>query len=460
MGRVAAETDGFAEFVRGLKERSGLSYGVLAKKLHTSTSTLHRYCNGDAVPAEFAPVERLGRLCGATRPELIELHRLWILADEARRRRASLPTSDAADAASNAAEDAASGASGAVEAVGSQVAGVDVAAEAEAEVEVEAETVVVGPGEPDEAVRARSRKRLRVVLAAAAVVALAVPVAYGIGRSVTGDDGAGRNAAGPSDLRGGSVASSGGPSAAGSPPATTSTSPSATAPRSASASATASGTASGTPVAPTRVSAADAPLSVGISSYNWAGPCGQHYLIGRPPEQVPPPPPPQDSRRWATALGGVDGGHMNLELTATGRTDAAVVINALHVRVVERAEPLAGNAYFMGDGCGGGITPQTFDIDLDEPAPYARPVAGLDGERRVPAKDFPYKVSTTDPQVLNLDVHTESHVAAWYLELDWSSGGQHGTIRVDDGGKPFRTTAVDGRKTYDYRHDPGQWATG
>ncbi|MBW5422071.1 helix-turn-helix domain-containing protein, partial [Streptomyces sp. BG9H] len=39
-----------AELLRGLKERSGLSYGVLAKRLHMSTSTLHRYCNGDAVP--------------------------------------------------------------------------------------------------------------------------------------------------------------------------------------------------------------------------------------------------------------------------------------------------------------------------------------------------------------------------------------------------------------------------
>ncbi|MFE7809351.1 helix-turn-helix domain-containing protein, partial [Streptomyces sp. NPDC057430] len=85
---MATGTDGFAELVRGLKERSGLSYGALAKKLRVSTSTLHRYCNGDAVPTEFAPVERLGRLCGATREELIALHRSWIVADDARRRRA------------------------------------------------------------------------------------------------------------------------------------------------------------------------------------------------------------------------------------------------------------------------------------------------------------------------------------------------------------------------------------
>ncbi|MDX2784734.1 helix-turn-helix transcriptional regulator, partial [Streptomyces caniscabiei] len=76
----------FAELLRELKERSGLSYGVLAKRLHMSTSTLHRYCNGDAVPTDYAPVERLARLCKASPEELVELHRTWVLADAMRRR--------------------------------------------------------------------------------------------------------------------------------------------------------------------------------------------------------------------------------------------------------------------------------------------------------------------------------------------------------------------------------------
>ncbi len=68
----------FAGPLRELKERSGLSYGVLAKRLHVSTSTLHRYVNGDAVPTDYAPVERLARVCGATPEELVELHRRWV----------------------------------------------------------------------------------------------------------------------------------------------------------------------------------------------------------------------------------------------------------------------------------------------------------------------------------------------------------------------------------------------
>ncbi|MZE54844.1 helix-turn-helix domain-containing protein, partial [Streptomyces sp. SID5770] len=80
------EAQELGALLRRLKERSGRSYGVLAGRLHVSASTLHRYCNGDAVPAEFAAVERFARLCGAEREELIELHRRWIVADDARTR--------------------------------------------------------------------------------------------------------------------------------------------------------------------------------------------------------------------------------------------------------------------------------------------------------------------------------------------------------------------------------------
>jgi hypothetical protein len=46
------------------------------------------------------------------------------------------------------------------------------------------------------------------------------------------------------------------------------------------------------------------------------------------------------------------------------------------------------------------------------------------------------------------------------LELAWSSGGRQGTVRVDDGGKPFRTSALEGRKRYNYWPDKGEWVAG
>ncbi|MFC7218820.1 helix-turn-helix domain-containing protein [Streptomyces polyrhachis] len=75
----------FAALVREVKERSGLSYGALAARLHLSASTLHRYCSGESVPLEYVTAERLARLCGATSGELLELHRRWLYADALRR---------------------------------------------------------------------------------------------------------------------------------------------------------------------------------------------------------------------------------------------------------------------------------------------------------------------------------------------------------------------------------------
>ncbi|MBB0230661.1 helix-turn-helix domain-containing protein [Streptomyces calidiresistens] len=85
---MSREAEEFAALLREVKERSGFSYGALARKLHTSTSTLHRYCNGEAVPMEYGAVERFARACRATPGELRELRLRWEAADEQRGRKA------------------------------------------------------------------------------------------------------------------------------------------------------------------------------------------------------------------------------------------------------------------------------------------------------------------------------------------------------------------------------------
>ncbi|MEU0160545.1 helix-turn-helix transcriptional regulator [Streptomyces sp. NPDC006261] len=76
-----------ADRLRGLREGSGRTYAALAQRIGVSGSTLHRYCTGRTVPAEFAPVERLARLCGRTAEERQTLHRLWLRADAEREER-------------------------------------------------------------------------------------------------------------------------------------------------------------------------------------------------------------------------------------------------------------------------------------------------------------------------------------------------------------------------------------
>ncbi|MGW2280104.1 helix-turn-helix domain-containing protein [Streptomyces sp. NPDC001770] len=501
---MGTEFQDFAAALVALKERSGLSYGALAKRLHMSTSTVHRYCNGDAVPHEFAPVERIARLCRATPDEMVELHRQWILADQAkkqggaRKEQAAPPPVSAAPAvavpswARPADAEAESVVDGEAESVVDGEA--EPVAESGAEAEAEAEAAPVRGGKPDAAAaaaataapdavppsspaapgaeeplvtgrqtrtsgpggpgRPRSR-RTRVLLAAAVVIALSVPSVL-IARNVAGGSDDGRN----TDVVGAGAATAvrnASPSPSHKPSAKPSASVSASASASASPSVSAAGpTATADPAkkGAGAVSPGGVPLRATITSYNWDSPCGQHVLLDESPNDVPPP---QADRAWAKALGGVDGGSQLLELTLQGSSSEAVVVSGLHVRVVARKAPLPWNSFSMAEGCGSAITPQSFDIDLDDSQPRTRPVAGKQGDAVVPAQDFPFRTSSTDVQVLDLDAHVEGHDVSWYLEVDWTSGDRSGTLRVDDHGEPFRTSSVKARPEYIYWQDRAQW---
>ncbi|MFI9502576.1 helix-turn-helix domain-containing protein [[Kitasatospora] papulosa] len=210
--------------------------------------------------------------------------------------------------------------------------------------------------------------------------------------------------------------------------------------------------------------AAPLPFTWSIDSQLWEGGCGHTYLVDRAPRAVAPPPVAADSGAWAGTHGAVHGGEALVRITVQGRSPSdAVVLHALHVRVVDRATPLPWNAYRMDNGCGGAVTPRHFAVDLDRPRPLARPVDGLDASgaevRKIPAVSFPYKVTSFDPEELLVSARTAGCDCRWYLELEWSAGGRTGTVRITDGGKPFRTSGIKGRPAYVHDSAEGRWIT-
>ncbi|MCQ0022817.1 XRE family transcriptional regulator, partial [Streptomyces somaliensis DSM 40738] len=210
--------------------------------------------------------------------------------------------------------------------------------------------------------------------------------------------------------------------------------------------------------------AAPLPFTWTVGSQLWQGGCGHTYIVDRAPRAVAPPPVAADSGAWARRHGAVHGGEALVRITLQGRSPSdAVVLQALHVRVVDRAAPLPWNAYRMDDGCGGAVTPRHFAVDLDRPRPFARPVDGLDASgaevRTIPAVSFPYKVTSSDPEELLVSARTAGCDCRWYLELEWSAGGRSGTVRITDGGKPFRTSGTRGRPAYVYDSVEGLWIT-
>ncbi|MFF8016903.1 helix-turn-helix domain-containing protein [Streptomyces sp. NPDC007929] len=442
----------FAALLRTLKERTDRSYGSLARRLAMNTSTLHRYCAGEAVPLDFAPVERFAALCGASPEERLELHRRWLLAVAARQRPRTTGTTGTPGAAR--AEEAASEPDEpeqAPDAPGDLTDGPQAAPG----------TATPDPAEETPLPHPRPwyrRRRAAVGLAAACVVlaALGSLAALPDGRRTpAGDDRAGSAGPAPSamtetrapDRRGASPTPSGGsptprrPAASAtpkrlkpSPPPSTHTTPP---------------TGGSTSTRP--------PLTWSADSQAWKLGCGHDYVIARPPGQVAPPPVPQDAGVWAASQNAVHGGETLVELTVQGRTDTAVVLEALRVRVVGRTAPAQGNAYAMDRGCGGAITPRSFDVNLDMDRPIARAVRGNDTGTPIPAVRMPYRVSARDPEVLLVNARTQGCDCRWYLELDWSSQGRTGTVRIDDHGRPFRTSGIKGLPRYVYDTSARGW---
>ncbi|MGC5039528.1 helix-turn-helix domain-containing protein [Streptomyces sp. DT190] len=502
----------FAALLGELKERSGLSYGVLAKRLHMSTSTLHRYCNGDAVPADYAPVERLARLCKASPRELVELHRRWVLADAGRGRKggadasrtagskasadvlreasAEMPTEvsardaavdqapvpdapvdqapvdqaraegrpspDAGDRrqrgrAETAPEEGAAGGAGDQGEKGAGEGGPGSGPSGEGRPEA---SVAVPPGGAGTG-RRRVRRPRPAVLAGAALAVVLGGVGLAVAVPSGGTDSDGRRgsaavtdgAARPHASTVASVSPSGRPSSGsaegeegkdknkGKGKATASSTPS----------VAATGTARpGRDVAPAPATG-PAPLTVDTEPHAWMDGCSQRYLVNLPPERVVPPPLEQDAPGWVAAMDAVPSGQQLLKVTVQGTGDETVVLKGLTVRMAGKRVPLAWNDYAMGYpgvGCGGGVPTRFFTVALDAARPAVVPEAGH--------KDFPFKVSDSDPEVYYIQADASAYDVSWYLELRWSSGSRQGTLTVDDAGRPFRTSGNNGRPAYEF----------
>ncbi|CAM5228095.1 Helix-turn-helix domain-containing protein OS=Streptomyces tendae OX=1932 GN=GUR47_18510 PE=4 SV=1 [Streptomyces tendae] len=439
--------DDFAGLLRELKERSGLSYGALGKRLHMSGSTLHRYVSGEVVPVEFAPVERLARACRATPEELLELHRRWIRADALRGVRKE--EADGGGGAEGAA--GAEGTAGAESAVGSVADGGSPASPvAPASPTPAASETLSAPAAsgPPSAPERRRRVPRAALYAATGVVAVSAAVAL-VANLVSGPDDDGRH--GPAGAVAQTSASvTGTATGSGSPSASASTSS-----PSASASASRPGSPSASPSRPATATpsreapAAGPPLTVSTTPYYWDVPCEHAFLIDRSAKNVPKPPAQQDAVGWATPLNAVSANRQTVVLTVQGTGPETVVLEDLHVRVKSSGAPLNWDQYVMGNGCGGQVNTTAFDVSLDLGTPTATPIGGQ--------RDFPYSVSESDPEVFKVNAHTSGHDVSWYLELEWSSGGRHGTTRVDDNGKPFRTSASRDDSYYAYPLGSSAW---
>ncbi|MET7363950.1 helix-turn-helix transcriptional regulator [Streptomyces sp. NPDC005562] len=473
MGESVGAGD-LAELLRELKERSGLSYGALAKRLHVSTSTLHRYVNGSAVPTEFAPLERLARVCGATREEMVEVHRRWILADATRgdrREGDSAPKGLAPEEPAPeepAPKEPESGAP--TPTSDTPTSGTPTPSDPATDPDDGTPGIVISrTPAPAPALAAGRRLRERLprarVLVAAGVVAALGATAVAVQAASGGGD---RDRVSTS-----SPTAEGGESDRN--PGVRSASPSGKADGKGekgekgegekdSGTAKGKGGAKGdgerrrTPVTgesgtgSSGAALSGAPVTVSTQAQYWDQPCGHPYLVDKAPGTLSPPPNEQDAAGWVSANGAVSARDQSVKLTVQGTGKDTVVLEALHVRVAGTDAPLSWNNFkmgYLGVGCGSGIPRHTFAVNLDASVPRPSPDD--------PKDTFPYKVSASDPEAFYVNATANTRYVRWYLELEWSSGDRHGTVRIDDSGKPFATSGDKSRPVYAYSLNSKKW---
>jgi hypothetical protein len=162
------------------------------------------------------------------------------------------------------------------------------------------------------------------------------------------------------------------------------------------------------------------------------------FVVNRPISEVPPPPNgdrPEGRFAWAREMGGVDATESLFRVVIAGKEASPVVLQGLHVKVVERKPPLKGSllSYF---GIGAPQSVRYIQIDLSKDPPKWDYI----GQKGEPEEHFPLRVTSSDSEVFDVQAFTLKGSVSWYLEFDYTADGEQGTIRVDDHGKPFRIT--------------------
>jgi hypothetical protein len=111
-------------------------------------------------------------------------------------------------------------------------------------------------------------------------------------------------------------------------------------------------------------------------------------------------------------------------VTVEARPQRAVILESARAVVLSRRPPRPA---CLETRAGRAFTPRYFKIDFDADPPLFQ----ADG------KDFPFLVSTSDPEQFWFEAIAHADEIAWQLELDWICAGRRGRTVINNNGKPF-----------------------
>jgi hypothetical protein len=163
---------------------------------------------------------------------------------------------------------------------------------------------------------------------------------------------------------------------------------------------------------------------------------------------------------WAYENGGATANNI-IVLTIQGNSEDAVVLKGIHIVDVEQSPaPSDISAVFPCHGQGGHMDRRYYELVLDEhPSLTARPGRSEDDEITEPVKDFPFKVSNSDPEYFEFDIAAGPPcLCSWKIAVDWTSRGRAGTTIIDHKFGSIRTIVTKAPFEYYYLQDDGEWS--
>lgn len=160
--------------------------------------------------------------------------------------------------------------------------------------------------------------------------------------------------------------------------------------------------------------------------------------LTRPERPLDPEQDPEPTYEWAYDNGGADIDQTRLELSVVGRRTEAVILTDFRVRV-ERRPPLAGHLVTWKSTPSGDALPgRWIHVDLDRTPPRITLSVQPGGKQW----SFPLRVSSAEPEYFYIYAFTTTCGCSWTAELHYVADGKKGVYRIDNNGKPFRTTTT------------------
>lgn len=166
--------------------------------------------------------------------------------------------------------------------------------------------------------------------------------------------------------------------------------------------------------------------------------------------------------QWEVSHDGIDGNDTVVVVELQGISDQTVVIDPPQLVVTNREKPVRGSAAELSGGCGDTLIHRVFQADLDEQVPSVTLVAGAPyppvqvGKNSTPQASSPsFTVSASHPEYFVIIAITKTAFCKWYINLSWQSMGKIGTLRLENRGKEFQTTAITGDPIH--RLELGAW---